>query len=175
MIGLQEYIAYFKNFATQHEDIAHEEETGKEAFVRSNVEELLTGLRTKLHTRGYIMRLFTPEWTIEDNKSANAMKSMRCSLIISGYAPTDDFDKEHEAMDKSEAIIEQIINRMKKDSQNETLDENAIFYKSLRTLNKIDVYPQQGTDENHHGYMLTFTITPFYNPCVDNTQWKDLT
>lgn len=174
MTGIDQYTAYFKNLAIQHVILAHEEVDGKKAFVRSNIEELYSGFRTTLNSTGYIMRLISPEWKIVDNKSGNPMKRIEGSLFITGYHREEEYDEQQTAMDTSEQIVESIINRMTKDAKEELISENAIFYKSLNTLDNINVYPIENLEENRSGWQLTFHISPFYNICTKPDDWKDI-
>lgn len=173
MITSNDYAAYFKNLAVQHKELDHSDDSGDNSFVRSNVWELYSGFRTKIKSKTHIMRLLSHQWRVLDSRSSNPKKVIQGGFLILGYHLSNDFNEMQNAIDSSEKIAQDIINRMKYDADNNKKDADSLFYTSMSTLNNISVDPIE-VDDNYSGWMVSFEITPFYSLCVEKNNWKDL-
>jgi len=88
----KDYSDYFENLAVQHTDIPHVI-GGKKAFTRVDIEEAITGFRTKIAEKSIMMILTNYVYRIVEGGANDQMKAIDMSFFIVGYHKPADFDE----------------------------------------------------------------------------------
>ena len=166
MPGVDEYVSYFRGIATQNKEIGH---TDKEThFYRMNVEEVLQGLRTDIHSPALILEAF--EGKLVDGKSDNNLADRMGAFMIIKQVEVDNFDEEHKVLDDCERIGLNIIKRMRRDSRTNPIQDRLLQGLDLNRVNWQKVGP---VFDNYFGYRFIFSIIEHENMRYDDTLWLD--
>jgi hypothetical protein len=169
MINFKSYIAYFKNLAEKHVDIAHDD-NGTIRFARLNPEEWLSGMRGNIDIDGKVMILESYEHTAKDLHSDNHLQDYTGAFMILGRAQVDDFDTQDTVIKECEEICIEISKRI----YNNSLDYDNRFFLNIEpsqyTFQKVGpLYNNQW-----FGFRLQFDFTDKYDITVDDNKWSDL-
>jgi len=170
----QDYVGYFKNLAVQHTSVGHVSgET--ERFFTINLEEILTGLRSKIDSSGCFVVLTNYIWRPVPEAGGTVRKHIEGMFYVLHRISEKDDDtaSEVEKMELCERVATDFINRISLDSKKEGYGANTFFGGSQNTLNFENCTPAE-LDASNKGYQVIFSIEPNYNTCVDHTVWNDL-
>lgn len=100
-------VAYFEQLARSHKDIAHTD--SDKHFFRFELEEMLTGMRSKINYPALVLEGYDFEFT--DEKSDNVHKRLNCAFMILGKVnDKGEFDLIHNLWDRLEEIGNEIMN-----------------------------------------------------------------
>ena len=175
MIFQDTYRLYFKHQAENHPSLAHQDLTGERVFQMIGVEEALGDFRTGVKEKAFIMRLLNYNYSIGDAGEHETKKFLEGGFIIarhfSGRAVgTADY---YEAMDDSEQVVDEVIEKMLADSRN----GHPLWYHSLDSRQNIRVNPRAYTgDASYAGWLVTFSWSNRFRDCItsdDAPAWID--
>ena len=159
-------VAYFEQIARNHKDIRHTD--SEKHFFRFELEEMLTGMRSKINYPALVLEGYDFEFT--DEKSDNVHKRLNCAFMILGKV-TDkgDFDLIHDLWDRLEEIGDEIIIRILSDKRSRVVPVLTYF-----SMNSVNGAPLTDLQLVHYGYRYAFTLSW---PCPndpDSQCWSDL-
>jgi len=170
----KDYSDYFENLAVQHTDIPHVI-GGKKAFTRVDIEEAITGFRTKIAEKSIMMILTNYLYRIVEGGANDQMKAIDMSFFIVGYHKPADFDAQTVIKNKCEKIVDDIITRISWESKQEKADANSFWYNSLSTIKDVVINPVSNVgDLSNTGYQASFSFYIPFNNCVDVNSWADM-
>lgn len=170
----KDYSDYFENLAIQHSLIPHTV-NNKKAFSRINIEEAITGFRTAISEKSIIMILTNYLYRVIEGGGNDRMKAIDMSFFIVGYHKPNDFDAETTVRNQCEKIVDDIISRIRFESETQTADSNSFWYNSQSRIKDWVVNPVSNVgDINNAGYQVSFSFHVPFNSCVDTNIWQDL-
>lgn len=172
MIQADQYRSYFKHQCEAHPDIA-ETADGK-VFETISVEEALGDFRSMVQEKGFIFRLIDYTYQVQDNNTSDPRKIINGGFIIAHHFSTRVDGKEsfYAAKDKSEKVMDDIIEKMISDSRN----GHPLFYYSMNTAENIYCQPIDQTGDNGYaGWICTFYFANHFTICPEHsdTAWAD--
>ena len=164
-----DYIAFFEDLATRHKLLLH---SGSEKhFVRANIEELITGLRSKVAWPCLVLESY--ELNLVDNKSDDIYLVPTGAFTILTKVQRDNYDQENEAINTCMGIGLDIISAMRKDYRN--MGTTAVS--AARTIKYFDpgtvkAYKVGPVMESCFGYRFEFQLGNPQSLAYDNTKWN---
>lgn len=164
-----EYISFFEDLATRHKSLLH---SGSEKhFVRANIEELITGLRSKVAWPCLVLESY--ELNLIDHKSDNIYLVPTGAFSILTKVTRDDYTQENEAINACMGIGLDIITAIRKEYRAMgTPAESAarkIKYFDPATVKAYKVGPVL---ENCFGYRFEFQIGNPQSLAYDTNKWN---
>lgn len=163
------YVAFFKNLAEKHTDIAHVDGSS-ESFFRLNIEEIVSSMRSKIDADSYVLMLEVFEFGGKDQDSENFIHEYTGAFsIIKRNPKLDDYTREEEIFEECKVIAIEVAKRIYLDS----LDyDNRIFLDTrYSNYNYTKVGPIFG---NWSGCRCQFTFSDNFSMEPDVSKWSDL-
>jgi len=168
------YTDYFEDLATQHVDIDHDLNAvpKKKAFFRINIEEVLSGLRSLTVEKTFNFILVNYAYS-PGLQGADNLNNYDGGFMIVHKTKDKDFEDEKEKITECEKIANEIIKRIKFDSQTQAADENSMWYKSQNAIKDFHVSIARGPNFEYVGVQVFFQFKNFFDCTLDDTKWAD--
>ena len=169
-MNIKDYLEYFENLAIQHEGIDHDgdDENGR-GFYYVEWEQYLNDLVSGVQLPGTddnlntIMHVIAYNWGIAGNES-NLLKDKEAGFSILQYVDeVNDFEQIAEALNNTEQIAGDIIQRMRYDA---LVEDHPLFSGELN-LRSFNCSPILRHHSNYYGVVVQFEIKTFMPSCVD--------
>ena len=169
------YRAYFKHQCESHPVLAHQDGVGERVFAMVGIEEALSDFRSGAKAKGFIFRLIHYTYTVGDDAAHETRKQLQGGFIVARHFSgrnlgTPDY---YEAMEQSEQITDELIEKMIADS----INGHPLWYHSLDSRQTISVQPVTLLgDGSYTGWLCTFQFANFWRNCTeaeDAPQWSD--
>jgi len=169
-----DYIDYFRNAAINHKQLLHDT-NGKVSFYRMDIEELLSGLRTNLKSISLIIE--SPEKRTQDLLSDNPRKVITGAFLVIGPVKKNDFNDEVSVLDKTEAITEDILSKIKNDCSKYRRDSS--WPRVIKGFDPSTIRSQKVGPlfNNFYGWRTEIQINQTYsnNLILDESNWNNET
>jgi hypothetical protein len=161
--SFSDIVAYFKNLAIKHVDIAHT--ANDKHFYRFEIDEVLSGLK-KMNYPALILEGYS--YDFKDSNADNIIKNREGRFILLGHIhDIGDFDAIHQLWDELEVIGDEIIAKIKSDKRNKLApvvrDFNIESVEAKLIANDID---------KNYGIRYSFTLGSPKALDVDPTKWS---
>jgi hypothetical protein len=128
----QQYVNYFSDIAARHDDIRHT--NPGEAFYTADIEELITGVRSKINKGRYVLLLVNYNAKLfRDHKLADI------TFFILKHVDANNYVQQRAVKSEAELIATDIIAQISIDAQARTQDARNFFFGSGFAANDIDV------------------------------------
>jgi hypothetical protein len=128
----QQYVNYFSDIAVRHEDIRHT--NPGEAFYTADIEELITGIRSKINKGSFVMLLVNYNAKLfRDHKVIDLM------FFIVKHADSNNFTVQRAIKSEAELIAQDIIAQISIDAQARTQEARNFFFGSGFAAHDVDV------------------------------------
>jgi hypothetical protein len=168
-----EYVNYFKYLCTQHPLIQHAEAQHQDAFAVIDIEEL-GEFRTKIKTKDLVFRLINYTNRVGQNSTGQEYKQLQGGFMILDYFSIrkEGADGLQAALDRSEGVADQFIERMILDSR----EGITLFSHSLDSQQNFTIETAIGvsSDGSYAGWLILFDFDYFFTVCADNRAgWLD--
>ncbi len=158
-----EIIEYFENIARSHVGIKHTDT--KKHFFRLELDEVLTGLRSKINYPALILEGYDFDYT--DVQSDNVIKNRSGAFILLDHSKDNhDFDRIHEIWDALEEIGDEIVIKILADKRNRS-------EKTIRGFDMNDIQAvliANDVDQNY-GIRFSFKISTHKSNDVNTEKW----
>lgn len=169
-----EYWNYFKNLCVNHPKLQHQDTAGEKVFSRADITEVFTGFRMDLKAKGYGFILLDPTSVINEPGSSNILQEYEGGFIICKYFKRDDNSSFITAIEETEEVYKDIVERMIHDSQNGF----PMFNFSLNKTNNFNAQITQASDGSYAGWMVTFSyknqaMIQSRKDCPQRVNWID--
>lgn len=163
-LKFRELVAYFKQLATEHVDLLHNDTTNKR-FYRLELDEILTGMQSAKSFPALVLEGYS--FSFDDKQSDNPAKLRHGAFVlVDSVSDPGDFDRIHEVWDELESIGDDILARIKVDKRDRTSPVRSFNFESVEA-NLI------GTEYgNLYGIRYTFTIESTFLSDVDESRWN---
>lgn len=167
------YRDYFKHQAVNHPDLLHADGT-KEVFRVIAIDEAMGDFRGNVAEKDYVMRLIDYTYSVSDTGVHEVQKQFTGGFIIAKYygKRKDGEPNRFEAMQASEKVMDDIIEKMIHDSRN----GHPLFYYSLNSRQSINVQLIELTIQSYIGWLCTFQFSNYFRDCTthaDAPAWVD--
>lgn len=170
-----DYVDYFENLCVQSPHIDHDPINNKKAFFTIHLDELLSGMRTKIDPQSVFFVLTDYVWK-PSQVEGNYYKEGEGMFFVLGVVPPGDSQKHKEIMNTCEQIASLFINRIHLDSIKDQGNENSFWYGSQNQLDFDKVMPLKSeTGVNHFGFQVIFRFKSQWDECVSTEDWNDKT
>lgn len=154
---LDKYITYFRNIATSHQLILHDQATeskdaaskGKRGFTVFNADEVLRDLRTAMQS-GVCLHLTLPTTAL--NSEAHPTGIKEAGFIVASKAEKNDIQSQTHCYLECERAALGIIARMQHDAQNDACMP-LVF-----DLSRLQIMPVGPLWDNRFGWVVTFQM-----------------
>ena len=150
------YISYFENLANEY--LGHTSE--EKHFFRKGLEEFLNGLQTSVNYPAMLLDSY--DFKYNDNGADDVNKERTIAfLIIDNAADTEDYNRIDEIYNNTEAIIDNIFNRLRADMR----WPKSEFVKHI-AINNVQVSPVDNYADANFGYFVTIDILSHHNTTI---------
>lgn len=162
---LQAYTDYFLDVATRLKDIGHTE--AKERFTRFNIEEVFSGLRSKIDLNNFCLCLESFEGSLSANNANQVFDNNIGAFVIVKNCQIDNFVMETQICDQAKKIGLKVVAKMVYDVE---LRYKGLVPVALKNFDISSVqYEKVGpVFDNCFGYRFTFltydSLTLVHNP-----------
>lgn len=159
------YRKYFKHQTVNHPDLLHADTSGAQVFAVIPTEEFVGDFRANAQTKGYIFRLLEYSYQVGDDNTPRTQKRIQGGFIVAHHYSQRDggTDAYHLAMDRSEQVIDEMIEKIVSDSR----AGHPLFGYSISAGQDFQVTPTRMTgDMSYAGYMVLFTFAPDFRICI---------
>ncbi len=144
-------VTYFEQLARHHRDICHTD--AEKHFFRFELEEMLTGMRSKINYPALVLEGYDFEFT--DEKSDNVHKRLNCAfMILDKVSDKGDFDKVHERWDRLEEIGDEIMVRILSDKRSRKVPVLSYF-----SISTVQGAPLTDLQMVHYGHRYSFSLS----------------
>ena len=156
------YRAYLSYLAANHPDLRHSEQDGGRVFAMMNIEEATSDLRGAATEKGFIMRGF--HYTYRAAHDGDGRKSIQGGFMVakSFSSRSEGRSSFFAAMDSSEQVIDELIERMVSDSR----AGHPLFLHSLDSDQTFIVRPRPAVGDNYAGWFCTFDFYNHFRVCL---------
>lgn len=169
-MNLLTYKSYFLHQATAHPLLGHT--STNRVFAMVGVDEDWGDLRSQVKEKDYVMRC--TEYTTNPGQDAGGFfrKPMRGALLIAKfYSPRNNStDEYHQALAAAERVLDDIIEKMIRDSRN----GHPLFGAAMDREQDFQVAPApKPADGNYAGWEMVFTLRPMFPEVCADVAWTD--
>lgn len=163
MPTIKDYHEYFRDYATTHPDILHQEGvTGEKAFFTVNLEELFVGFRVDTKHQQVVFVLINYQYAPKEEGQSQALKNIDAGFIVMGYADRGDQGAINDMMEKTENIVDQTINTIIESST----ENHPLFEYSVESADEFIAEPyQHAGDHNYFGWWVSFKFSNVFDRC----------
>ncbi len=163
---LNYFITLFEFIATNHKQINHSSK--EKHFFRLEVEEVLTGLGDSVNYPYLAMENY--EYGFTDSLSDNVLKNRQCAfMVLDHIISADDSDAIHQAFDKCESIVDDILNLLQQFANSRQHPVVKDF-----DINSVEVVPIYNQADQAYGMRAMFKTVNNYKSSVDISKWKTI-
>lgn len=176
MARTSDYNSYFEYQATQHPELQHQPESGQQVFAIIPFTSAYGQYRTAIREKSFMMRLINYTFGMTDGDD-QSRKSMVGGFIISKWHGTaqDITTEVTAAMEDSEKVVEDIVAKMVRDSQ----EGHPLFDSGADEVGDLQLNAQPlffTGDGTYSGWIVTFKLNNYFDHC-DSTRsgvvWPD--
>lgn len=175
MSNIAGYIDYFRKMAVYHPDIAHDinseiadSDPAKKKFTRWNVEEVVTGLRSKLGWPALLLEAY------ETSSSAASVYDVRFrprgAFTVLDKVKIGDFNDEERAYTLCEKIVRDILKKIWDHHYGKDVDRCATPFKEFR-FEGLMITAVGPLFDNQFGYRVEFDFE--FRDSISVTSWQD--
>jgi hypothetical protein len=158
----KDIVAYFRQLATEHREIAHTET--EKHFFRYELDEVLIGLPRGMNYPAMVLEGY--RFSLLDGNSDNVVKRRDGAFMLLDHIPdTGDHDHIHKVWGDLEEIGDDIIARIRRDKRNPA--------SPVRDFNTASVEANLLSTEfgNLYGIRFTFTMDATFEIDVNEERW----
>jgi hypothetical protein len=156
-------VSYFEKLAREHIEIRHS--ATEKHFYRFEVEELLTGMCTKIKYPALVLEGY--DFNYQDSNSDNIIKRRNGAFMLLDHVPDpNNFNKIAEVTDKLEKIGDDILVKMRSDKASRLVPVLRGF-----SLNESDGILLKVQQFGQYGIRFSFTLGSPVNCKVDESRW----
>lgn len=149
-----DYTNYFKQLAIEY--FGHSDT--EKHFFRKGLEEFLNGMQTSVTYPSLLLDKY--DYRYDDNGADNVMKPRTVALIVcDNTADIEDYDRIDAIMDSTEALVDVIYNRIRKDIRPPFTQEFLKYAK----LGNVQVSPVENYADGNYGWFVTIEIYSHHN------------
>lgn len=163
----QEYVTYFRNLAETHVSILHTDQ--EKRFFRMNIEEFYTGIAGNLAIPDEKCIFVLIDYTKKPKSNPEPKQNIDCMFYVLRSNTMQDFDREEQSLAICEEIINDILVRMRNDS-NEGLE---LFGHGFDAVNGVHISPE--TIKAHAcsfvGWSCSFEYVKQFAVCYDPSKF----
>lgn len=166
------YRAYLQHQAENHPDLLHSDTDGQRVFAMMNIEEAVSDLRGAASEKGYMMRGFHYTYSVSDDGDGRKFLQGGFMIAKSFSARSAGSSSFFTAMDDSERVLDEIIEKMVSDSR----AGHPLFLHSLDSAQSINVRPRPYVGDSYAGWFCTFDFFNYFRVCITDDAapaWAD--
>jgi len=156
------YRAYLQHQAENHPDLLHSNTEGQRVFEMMHLEEVVSDLRSTAREKGYIMRGFHYTYNVNDNGQGRKFAQGGFLIAKAFSSRTTGKESFFDAMDNSERIVDEIIEKMISDSR----AGHPLFLHSLDSGQSINIRPRPYVSDGYAGWFCTFDFFNNFRVCI---------
>ena len=166
-----DYSDYFKEIATNHVAIRHQDEKGEKAFYHISIEDVFIGAgRNEWKQKGRILVLMDPIININRSNTHSIKQSYEGGFMILAHFKKGDETDHVEKKNHTHEIAYDIINRMIMNSK----EGHPLFNYSIDGHNAFNVdFADYKGDGYYTGTRCTFSFMTNKEKCVYQSKWVD--
>lgn len=168
------YRKYFLHQCEHHPDLNHSEENGNRVFEVIDIEDALGDFRTGAKEKSYIFRLINYTYSVGDDAEHEVKKTFTGGFLIAKYFDIKNTGKAalYSAMNDSEKVMDEFIEKMISDSQN----GHPLFNYSFDSRQQINIQPALQVNPSYAGWLITFSWSDHFRICLTDPSapiWVD--
>ena len=157
---------YFEKIATESVFIEHSPTSKR--FLRMNIEEFITGSPTGIATGKPILVLIN--YIADFGSSHQTTKTNQLMFYVMQSVKLNDMDSDADARDLTERVVEEILTRLRYDSQNS--NEGNLLQSAFDKINaRIVPAEKRMSGANYVGWQCSIRMPEFFSKCYNPANW----
>lgn len=167
MAKYKELSDYFKKIATESTFIQHSP-TAKR-FLRMNIEEWIVGSSVAVATGNPFIVFIN--YIADYGSTHQTTKNMQLMFYVMKAIPPNDMDADEGARDLTERVLEEILTRIRFDSQNN--NEGNLLESAFDKINDVRIVPadKRTGAAVYVGWQCTIKLPEFFAKCYTPGNW----